>query len=92
MDPFAPRGDAALDYWLWKFHVGDLAFLVHVIVRRGNGSPETRVSWWLRGSGSVLHERSSDWSASSPRVRVGDTELGPGRSVDQVGDVQWELQ
>ena len=44
MDPFAPRDHAALDYWFWKFHVGDLAFLVDVIVRRRTGTSETRVS------------------------------------------------
>ena len=63
MDPFAPRDDAALDYWFWKFHVGDLAFLVDVIIRRRSGTSETRVSYWLRGAGSVLHEPAAAWSA-----------------------------
>ena len=92
MDPFAPRDDAALDYWFWKFHVGDLAFLVDVIVRRRTGSSETRVSCWLRGLGTVLHEPSSAWSAQTTLVRVGETELQPGRSVGRAGDVQWDLR
>ena len=92
MDPFAPRDDAALDYWFWKFHVGDLAFLVDVIVRRGTGSSETRVSCWA----------ARDWKGAARAIRgvvgrhgsdpVGDTELRPGRSFGQVGDVQWDLE
>lgn len=92
MDPFAPRNDAAFDYWFWKFHVGDLAFLVDVIVRRRTGSSETRVSYWLRGNGTVLHEPSSAWSGQTTLVRVGETELRPGRSVGRAGDVQWDLR
>ena len=92
MDPFAPRDHAALDYWFWKFHVGDLAFLVDVIIRRRTGSSETRVSYWLRRTGSVLHETASAWSADATVISVGRTELRPGRSVGMAGDVRWDLQ
>jgi hypothetical protein len=79
MDPFAPRDHAALDYWFWKFHIGDLAFLVDVIIRRRTGTSETRVSYWLRGTGRVLHEPAAAWSADTTVISVGRTEL---RSVD----------
>ena len=92
MDPFAPRDHAALDYWFWKFHVGDLAFLVDVIIRRRTGTSETRVSYWLRGDGRVLHETGASWSANATVISVGGTELRPGRSVGVAGDVGWDLQ
>ena len=56
MDAFSPRPNAHLDYWFWKFHVGDLAFLVDLIVRRQTGLAEVRVSQWLRGVGRVVHD------------------------------------
>jgi hypothetical protein len=92
MDPFAPRDHAALDYWFWKFHIGDLAFLVDVIIRRRTGTSETRVSYWLRGTGRVLHEPAAAWSAGTTVISVGRTELRPGRSVGMAGDVRWDLQ
>ena len=92
MDPFAPRDHAALDYWFWKFHVGDLAFLVDVIIRRRTGTSETRVSYWLRKSGSVLRETAASWSADTTGISLGRTELRPGRSVGMAGDVRWDLQ
>ena len=91
MDPFAPRDHAALDYWFWKFHVGDLAFLLDIIIRRG-GSSESRASYWLRGEGHVVHETAAEWSAEPAFVRVGRTELRPGASVGMAGDVRWDLR
>ena len=73
MDAFSPRPNAHLDYWFWKFHVGDLAFLVDLIVRRQTGLAEVRVSQWLRGVGRVVHDETSDWSTSPAEVRIGRT-------------------
>jgi len=92
MDPFAPREHAPLEYWFWKMHVGDLAFLVDVIVRRRTGIAETRVSLWLRGEGRVEHAPASHWSADSDLVVVGATELRPGASHGAVGDIAWDLR
>jgi hypothetical protein len=91
MDPFAPRPRANLDYWFWKFHVGDLALLIDVIIRRRTGLGEVRVSQWLRGVPRVIHGASTAWSATEREVRVGDTRLAPGRCVGGTGDVQWDL-
>ncbi|HEX5014802.1 MAG TPA: hypothetical protein VFV72_11670 [Candidatus Limnocylindrales bacterium] len=91
MDPFDPRPGARLDYWFWKFHAGDLAFLVDLIVRRATGRAEVRVSQWLRGAGRVIHAETQDWSAEPGRVRIGGATLQPGRCVGSADDVSWDL-
>src|SRR5262245_33068153 len=91
VDPFSPRPNAAVDYWFWKFHVGDLAFLVDLIVRRRTGLAEVRVSQWLRGVGRVVHDETSDWSANGNEIRIGGTELRPGRCAGQAEDIAWDL-
>lgn len=91
MDGFAPRDRAAVEYWFWKFTVGDLAFLVDCIVRRSTGVAEVRVSQWLRGAGRVVHAESRDWSTAPDRVRIGESELSPGRSTGRAEDVSWDL-
>jgi hypothetical protein len=91
MDPFAPRA-TALDYWFWKFHVDDLAFLVDVIVRRRTGMAEVRVSLWLGGVGRVIHAETADWSAAPTQVVAGSTELRPGASTGSAENVSWDLR
>lgn len=91
MDPFEPRPNARLDYWFWKFHVRDLAFLVDLIVRRETGLAEVRVSQWLRGVGRVIHVETRDWTATPSDVRMGPTTLQPGRCVGSAEDVSWDL-
>lgn len=91
MDPFAPRA-TALDYWFWKFHVDDLAFLVDVIVRRRPGTAEVRVSLWLGGVGRVIHAETTDWSAAPGEVSAGPTQLRPGVSTGATEDVSWDLR
>lgn len=91
MDPFSSRPNARLDYWFWKFHVGDLAFLVDLIVRRQTGLAEVRVSQWLRGFGRVVHSETPDWSADRDAVRIGGTSLRPGRCVGSADDISWDL-
>ena len=92
MDPFAPREHAPLEYWFWKLHVGDLAFLVDVILRRRTGVAETRVSLWLRGEGRVERAPASDWSAHGDLVVAGTTLLRPDMSRGAVGDITWDLR
>jgi hypothetical protein len=91
MDAFSPRSNAHLDYWFWKFHVGDLAFLVDLIVRRQTGLAEVRVSQWLRGVGRVVHDETRDWSTSPTEIRIGRTTLQPGRCAGSADDIAWEL-
>ena len=91
MDAFSPRPNARLDYWFWKFHVGDLAFLVDLIVRRQTGLAEVRVSQWLRGVGRVVHDETSDWSADPNLVRIGQTTLEPDRCAGSADDIAWDL-
>jgi hypothetical protein len=91
MDAFSPRPNARLDYWFWKFHVDDLAFLVDLTVRRQTGLAEVRVSQWLRGIGRVVHTETPDWSATSDEVRIGGTSLRPGRCVGSAEDISWDL-
>ena len=91
MDPFSPRDKARLDYWFWKFHVGDLALLVDLIIRRGAGTAEVRVSQWLRGTGRVVHCEMAEWSASDAEIRIGETTLRQGRSVGSAEDISWDL-
>ena len=91
MEPFAPHDRAPLEYWFWKLHVGDLAFLVDVILRRRAGVSETRVSLWLRGEGRVEHAPASDWSVDRDRIASGTTELRPNASQGTVGDISWDL-
>ena len=43
--PLASRG-APLEYWFAKVHAPGLAFLVDLIVRRGVGAAEIRLSYW----------------------------------------------
>ena len=92
MEPFSPHDRAPLEYWFWKLHVGDLAFLVDVILRRRTGIAETRVSLWLRGEGRIEHGPSPDWSANRELVVVGATELRPGVSQGALGDIAWDLR
>jgi hypothetical protein len=92
VDGFAPRDRAAVEYWFWKFHVGDLAFLVDFIVRRRAGVAEVRVSQWLRGVGRVIHHEDRDWTAPRELVRVGTSELRPGQSIGSAEDVSWDLR
>jgi hypothetical protein len=93
MDGFAPRSNAAIDYWFWKFHVEDLAFLVDVIIRRGgDGYAETRVSQWQGGVGRVIHATSPAWDEAPGRVVAGDTDLRPGQCAGAAEDVSWELR
>jgi hypothetical protein len=91
MDAFSPRPNAQLDYWFWKFHVGDLAFLVDLIVRRRTGLAEVRVSQWLRGVGRVVHDEMSDWSTNPTAVRIGQTNLQAGRCAGSTDDIAWDL-
>jgi hypothetical protein len=91
MDAFSPRPNAHLDYWFWKFHVGELAFLVDLIVRRQTGLAEVRVSQWLRGVGRVVHDETSDWSTSPSEVRIGRTTLQHGRCAGSADDIAWDL-
>jgi hypothetical protein len=91
MDAFSPRPNAGVDYWFWKFHVGDLAFLVDLIVRRQRGLAEVRVSQWLRGVGRVVHDETSDWATSATEVRIGGTTLQQGRCVGLAEDISWDL-
>lgn len=90
MDSFVPRGKA-LDYWFWKFHVDDLAFLVDVIVRQRTRMAEVRVSLWLGGVGRVIHAETAEWSAASGLVIAGPTQLRPGASTGAAEDVSWDL-
>lgn len=91
MDPFEPRA-AALNYWLWKFHVDDLAFLVDVIVRQRTRTAEVRVSLWLGGVGRVIHAETADWSAGPSQVVAGPTQLRPEASTGAAEDVSWGLR
>ena len=90
-DGFAPR-DGALDYWFWKFHVGNLAILVDVIVRRQEGSAEVRICTWEDGAPRVIHAVTANWRASDEEVVVGETRLRPGACVGGAEDVRWDLQ
>jgi hypothetical protein len=91
VDGFSPRDAAAVEYWFWKFHVGELALLVDIILRRRIGLAEVRVSLWLDGTGQVIHAETRDWSSSPDHVAVGPTELRAGRSTGSAGDVAWDL-
>jgi hypothetical protein len=91
MDDFAPRS-AALEYWFWKFHSGDLAFLVDFIVRRRTGDAEVRVSLWVRGLGRVVHQRDDDWSTDAGRVAIGGSQLQAQGSTGVAGDISWDLR
>jgi hypothetical protein len=90
MDAFTPR-EAALEYWFWTFHAGDLAFLVDFIVRRRTGEGEIRVSLWIRGQGRVEHFRTTAWSADANRITIGDGRLSPDGSSGAVADIAWDL-
>ena len=92
VESFETRPRAPLEYWFWKLHVGDLAFLVDVILRRRDGTAETRVSLWLRGEGRVEHAPAPDWSATRDVVTAGTTELRRDRSVGAVDDIRWDLR
>src|SRR6185369_14016156 len=91
MDAFTSRG-AAVEYWFWTFHAGDLAFLVDFIVRRRTGEGEIRVSLWVRGQGRVEHFRTTAWSAESKSITIGDGWLAPDGSTGSVGDIAWDLR
>lgn len=90
MDDFECRG-SPLEYWFWKVHYGDLAFLVDFIVRRRTGPAETRVSLWVRGRGRVARALSSSWSAHGSRIEIGPQEFHAGGSQGEVDDVAWHL-
>jgi len=91
-DVFQPRENAAVEYWFWKLHIGDLAFLLDVIVRRKVGTAETRPSLWLRGIGRVEHDVTPIWTVQPARIVAGATELRPGSSIGRVGDISWDLR
>ena len=93
VDPFAPRDHAALDYWFWKFHVGDLAFLVDVIIRRAHRHVGDAGELPAPGeTEGCCTRKAASWSADATVIIVGGTELRPGRSVGVAGDVRWDLQ
>jgi hypothetical protein len=91
MEHLDPQAGAALEYWFWTFHAGGLAFLVDVIVRRRNGTAETRVSLWRDGSGRVEHAPSAGWSVASERVTTEHADLTPSGSRGAVADIEWDL-
>jgi hypothetical protein len=91
MDDFASRA-APLEYWFWKFHAGDLAFLVDFILRRRTDQAEVRVSLWVRGEGRVEHLVSRSWSADTNTVSVGDQRLTPSGSTGAAADISWDLR
>jgi hypothetical protein len=92
MDLFGPRERAGVEYWFWKFTIGDLAFLVDFIVRRSTGLAEIRVSQWLRGVGRVVHVETREWSTTPDRVQIGGSELTAGRSLGSAEDISWDLR
>jgi hypothetical protein len=91
MDDFAPRG-APLEYWFWKFHAGDLAFLVDFILRRRTDEAEVRVSIWVRGEGRVERLVSRSWSADTNTVSIGGQRLTSSGSTGATADISWELR
>ena len=82
---------APLEYWFWKFHSGDLAFLVDFIVRRRLDEGEIRVSLWVQGRGRVVRLKSRTWSAGASGVSIEGHELTAEGSRGSVEDVTWDL-
>lgn len=90
MDDFASRA-SPLEYWFWKFHAGDLAFLVDFILRRRIDEAEVRVSLWVRGEGRVERLGGGSWSADADAVLIGDQRLTSSGSIGAVADISWQL-
>ena len=91
MDDFTSR-EAPLEYWFWKFHAGDLAFLVDFILRRSIGQAEVRVSLWVRGHGRVEHAVSGSWHAAGSDVSIDGRELHSRGSRGALADISWDLR
>ena len=86
-----PRPAAALEYWFWKLHVGNLAFLVDVIVRRRISMAETRVSLWIADDPRIEHAPSSEFGVQPRLVTTQHAELTPTGSRGMVADIAWDL-
>jgi hypothetical protein len=89
--PLSSRG-ARLEYWFVKVHVDDLAFLVDLIVRRGDGTAEIRLSYWHAGDGTVTHETRSDWTTDAAGARVGPCAIADGMCTGRSEGVEWDLR
>jgi hypothetical protein len=80
-----------LEYWFWKVHVGNLAFLVDVIVRRRSSMAETRVSLWVAERPRIEHAPSPMFEVQPRLVTTKDAELTPTGSRGTVADIAWDL-
>ena len=81
---------APLEYWFFKVHSDDLAFLVDFIVRRTTGQAETRVSLWVRGRGRVARAYADAWHTDSG-ITIANNVLDARHSVGVVDDIDWNL-
>ncbi|GIH03882.1 hypothetical protein Rhe02_19490 [Rhizocola hellebori] len=81
---------APLEYWFYKVHSGDLAFLVDFIVRRAIEQAEVRVSLWVRGQGRVARTLTPRWSVDA-EVAMADCTLDAATSAGVVEDIEWNL-
>ena len=88
---FAAHPRATVEYWFWKLHVDDLAFLVDFILRPRSGGGEVRLSLWRRGVGRVVHLASGDWRAGRDEVVVGPNQLRSGASHGAADGIEWDL-
>jgi hypothetical protein len=91
MNDLGPRPSAAVEYWFWKLHVGNLAFLVDVIIRRRTATAETRISLWVADGPRIEHAPSALFSAQPRLVTTEHAELTPTGSRGTVADITWDL-
>lgn len=89
MAPLRAR-EAAYEYWFLKANAGELAFLVDFIVRRPSASAEVRLSYWVRGRGTVTHDVRDRWATAAP-IAIGDAEFGEGRTHGASCGVRWDI-
>jgi hypothetical protein len=79
-----------LEYWFFKVHSGDLAFLVDFIVRRRTGQAELRVSLWVRGKGRVARGFADAWHTDNG-ITIAENVLDSRHSAGAVDDIEWNL-
>jgi hypothetical protein len=91
VDDLRPRPGAALDYIFWKFHTGELAFLVDVILRRREGTAETRVSMWLGDRPRLERSVATEWTEDSSGITTEHANVTALGSTGSVGDIEWDL-
>lgn len=90
MHDLAPRG-AALEYWFFRTEVDDLRLLVDLIVRRDQGTVETRVACTVGDDAGVSHDVQPREAPLARGVAHASAQIDDTTTAGSSGGVTWAL-